>query len=139
MEELNGAIKGAMDERRYELATSPAAKLRSSYCSLAHGKVLADKFHSADEVAAIAAGSEPDCLDEVDRAVMNFAAKVATEATSVTKADVDALRGLGLSDADVVDVVSRPLRAASSARRWTRSACSRTRPMTRLTRSYGRR
>lgn len=104
--QLNGAIKGAMDERRYELATLAAAgKLRSSYCSLAHGKVLADKFHSADEVAAIASGSEPECLDEADRAVMDFAAKVAADATSVTDADVDALRRLGLTHADVVDVV----------------------------------
>ena len=38
---LNGAIKG-MDPRLYEVATTAAAvRLRSSYCSLAHGDVLA--------------------------------------------------------------------------------------------------
>jgi alkylhydroperoxidase family enzyme len=56
-------------------------------------------------VSAIAAGREPECLDEVDRAVMDFAVKVAANATSVTEEDVDGLRALGLSDADVVDVV----------------------------------
>ena len=35
---LNGATKAGMDHRRYELATLAAARrLRSSYCTLAHG------------------------------------------------------------------------------------------------------
>ena len=43
--QLNGSIKETMDLRRYELATVAAAgELRSSYCSLAHGKVLYDRF-----------------------------------------------------------------------------------------------
>jgi uncharacterized peroxidase-related enzyme len=101
---LNGSIKATMDLRRYELATLAAARrLRSSYCVLAHGKVLADKFFSADEVRANAAG-EAD-LDEVDVAVMNLADKVAADATSVTQADVDRLRGLGLDDGEILEVV----------------------------------
>src|SRR4051794_11555087 len=56
--QLVAAIKGTMDERRYELATLAAARqLRSSYCSLAHGKVLADRFFTADEVTGIANGT----------------------------------------------------------------------------------
>lgn len=52
-EHLNGAIKSAMDLRHYELATLAAATtLRSSYCSLAHGKVLAARFYSSEQVAA---------------------------------------------------------------------------------------
>ena len=50
-------------------------------------------------------------LDEVDVAVMEFADKVAHDAGSVTQADVDRLRALGLSDADVFDVI-----AAAAAR-----------------------
>ena len=43
--QLNGAIKAGMDLRRYELATLAAATaLKSSYCCLAHGQVLAEKF-----------------------------------------------------------------------------------------------
>jgi alkylhydroperoxidase family enzyme len=74
--QLNGAIK-APDLRRYELATLAAARrLRSSYCALQHGKVLAQQF-----------------LSFVD------------DATSVTQLDIDRLRALGLSDAEIVDVV----------------------------------
>jgi uncharacterized peroxidase-related enzyme len=101
--QLNGAIKESMDLRRYELATLAAATaLKSSYCSLAHGQVLADKFYTAEEVAALV--DEPP-NDPVDRAVMAFARKVALAADTVTQADVDELRELGLSDADVLDVV----------------------------------
>jgi uncharacterized peroxidase-related enzyme len=101
--QLLGAVKGRMDERRYELATLAAARrLRSSYCSLAHGKVLAEKFYSPDDVVGIASGTF--LLDEVDAAVMEFAGKVAQDASSVTQGDVDRLRELGLSDEEVVDV-----------------------------------
>jgi uncharacterized peroxidase-related enzyme len=101
--QLNGAIKESMDLRRYELATLAAATaLKSSYCSLAHGQVLADKFYTAEEVVALV--EEPP-NDPVDRAVMAFARKVALAADTVTQADVDELRALGLSDADVLDVV----------------------------------
>jgi uncharacterized peroxidase-related enzyme len=102
--QLLGAVKEPMDERRYELATLAAARrLRSSYCSLAHGKVLAERFYSSAEVAAIARGAHP--LDEVDAAVMDLAAKVAADATSVTATDVERLRELGLTDAEIFDVV----------------------------------
>ena len=101
--QLVAAVKGAMDERRYELVTLAAARrLRSSYCSLAHGKVLAERFYTPAEVAGIAGGSQP--LDEVDTAAMDFAAKVAADAASVTQDDVDRLRALGLSDPEIVDI-----------------------------------
>ena len=51
--ELLRAIKANMDLRRYELATLAAAqRLRSSYCSLAHGQVLLDQY--GKQVRAIA-------------------------------------------------------------------------------------
>ena len=44
--ELLAAIRANMDDRRYELVTLAAAqRLRSSYCSLAHGKILAEQLH----------------------------------------------------------------------------------------------
>ena len=48
---LNGAIKANMDLRRYELATVAAARrLRSSYCTLAHGSVLMAEFLEPEAV-----------------------------------------------------------------------------------------
>jgi len=101
-QELNGAIKeSGGDLRRYELATLAAARrLRSSYCCLAHGKVLAEQFYDFGAVPAL-----PDGLDETDTAIMELADKVVVDATSVTEADWDRLRSLGLDDAQIMDVV----------------------------------
>lgn len=100
--QLSGAVRDGMDLRRYELATLAAAReLRSSYCSLAHGEILARRFLSPATVAAL----DGDELTDAERLVVAFAAKVARDAPSVTQADVDALREVGLTDADVLDVV----------------------------------
>jgi uncharacterized peroxidase-related enzyme len=103
---LNGANKANMDLRRYELATVAAARrLRSSYCTLAHGSVLLERFMSADQLRAVVADHRDAGLDAVDVAVMDLAEKVVDDATAITPADLDALRSLGLSDSDVLDVV----------------------------------
>jgi len=106
-ERLSTAIKGNLDLRRYELATFAAARrLRSSYCALAHGSVLLDRsFLAPDELRAVAADHRAAGLDPVDVAVMDLADKVAGDATSVTEADIARLRSLGLSDAEIFDVV----------------------------------
>ena len=44
-------------------------------------------------------------LDEVDLAVMDLADRVVDDATSITDADRQRLRDLGLSDEDIMDVV----------------------------------
>jgi uncharacterized peroxidase-related enzyme len=99
------AVKGGMDERRYELATLAAARrLRSSYCSLAHGEVLVQKFMDAGQVRDAAIDHRAAGLDEVDVAVMDLADRIAADATSVTQADVDRLRELGLGDQEIFGV-----------------------------------
>jgi uncharacterized peroxidase-related enzyme len=103
---LNGAIKSNMDLRRYELATVAAARrLRSSYCALAHGTVLSDRFLGPDTLREVVIDHHGAGLDEVDVAVMDLADKVAADASAITLQDIDALRALGLSDADILDVV----------------------------------
>ena len=105
-QQLNGAIKATMDLRRYELVTLAAAgRLRSSYCSLAHGKILAGELLGAEGTLAAATDRHAAGLDEVDVAVMDLAEQVVDDATAVTEADVARLRTLGLSDAEILDVV----------------------------------
>jgi alkylhydroperoxidase family enzyme len=103
-QQLNGAIKAGMDLRRYELATLAAARrLRSSYCSLAHGSVLRDRFD--EPVREIALAREHAGLSEVDLAVMELAERVVDDATAIEERDLDRLRALGLEDAEIMDVV----------------------------------
>jgi alkylhydroperoxidase family enzyme len=102
--ELLAAIKANMDLRRYELATLAAARrLRSSYCSLAHGKVLIERFD--EPVLQIATDRSAAGLDEVDLAVMDLAERVVDDATAIDDADRQRLRDLGLSDEEVMDVI----------------------------------
>jgi uncharacterized peroxidase-related enzyme len=104
--QLGAAIRANMDLRRYELATIAAARrIRSSYCMLAHGSVLVDKFMEPARVRALADDFENADLDPLDLAVMVLADKVAADATSVTGDDVERLRQLGCSDEEIVDVV----------------------------------
>jgi uncharacterized peroxidase-related enzyme len=102
--QLNGAIKAGMDLRRYELATLAAARrLRSSYCCLAHGTVLMERF--GEPVREIAVDHRAAGLDEVDVAVMDLAERVVDDATAIGDSDLQRLRDLGLTDAEIMDVV----------------------------------
>ena len=102
--QLNTAIKSGMDLRRYELATLAAARrLRSSYCCLAHGSVLARQF--GEPVREIALDHRAAGLDEVDVAVMDLAESVVDDATSIDDDDLRPLRDLGLSETEIMDVV----------------------------------
>jgi uncharacterized peroxidase-related enzyme len=104
---LNVAVRGNMDLRRYELATLAAARrLRSSYCMLAHGSVLLDRFLDEAELRAVAADHRRAGLEEVDVAVMDFADQVVADASAVTAGDVNRLRDAGLSDAEIFDVAA---------------------------------
>jgi uncharacterized peroxidase-related enzyme len=104
--QLNAAVKANMDLRRYELATIAAARrLRSSYCALAHGSILLDKFLEPEALKAIVEDHHAAGLDPVDVAIMDLADKVAGDATSVTEHDVQRLRDLGLGDAEIADVM----------------------------------
>lgn len=115
---LLAAITENMDERRYELATLAAAqRLRSSYCTLAHGKVLAERFLGADAVRDLVVDRAAAGLDDTELAVMDLAEKVADDATAIIPADVERLRELGLSDAEILDVVL----AAAARSFWSKT------------------
>ena len=104
--QLIAAVRGGLDRRRFELVTLAAARtLRSNYCSTAHGKILAERFYDPDTVQALVVDHHRAGLDAVDVALMDFAEKSASDATSVTEDDVQRLRDFGLSERDILDVV----------------------------------
>ena len=103
---LNNAVRGHMDRRRFELVTIAAARAyRSTYCMAAHCKFLRDDCDDESTMRAIAADEDTANLAATDRAVMDFATQVARDASSITAGDVQQLRGHGLSDPEIVDVV----------------------------------
>lgn len=104
-ETLLGTIRDNLDFRRYEIATIGAARaLKSSYCMLAHGSALMKDGMSADELETLARTG--GAIGEAERAVFDFAGKVARDATSVTEQDIERLRSHGLSDTEIFDVAA---------------------------------
>ena len=106
------SLRGNIEPRRYELVTLAAAReLRSSYCLLAHASVLAKEGLAGDELASIVDNADDAPLNEQERAIMIFATKVVRDATSITQADINALKTHALTDAEIFDIV-----AAAAAR-----------------------
>jgi uncharacterized peroxidase-related enzyme len=104
---LVGSVKETMDARRYELATLAAARrLRSSYCMLAHGEVVRERFLDDETFGAVVRDHRSADLDLVDVAVMDLAEKIVADATSVTQQDIDRLRELGLTDGEIFEVAA---------------------------------
>ncbi|HEY6592687.1 MAG TPA: carboxymuconolactone decarboxylase family protein [Asanoa sp.] len=103
---LGGAIRAGMDERRYELVTLVAARrLGSCYCAAAHASVLRDRFFDDETLRLIATDRHHAGLEPADIAAMDFAERIAADPHDVIDADIVALRGRGLSDADILQVV----------------------------------
>jgi uncharacterized peroxidase-related enzyme len=104
--ELLAAIKRPMGKRRFELATFAAAhELKSTLCTLAHGKKLLE-FFSSEDVIALARGEMPSSVSAAEAALMRFARAVARDASAVTAADVAALKEHGYTDAEVFDIAA---------------------------------
>jgi alkylhydroperoxidase family enzyme len=82
-----------------------AHALRSTLCTLAHGKALL-AFFSAEDVIAMARGEMPASLSAAEAALMRFARVVARDASAVTAADVAELKGHGFSDGEVFDIAA---------------------------------
>jgi uncharacterized peroxidase-related enzyme len=114
--QLQIGIKRHMTKRRFELVTFVAATaLRSTLCSLGHGKALTE-FISEEDVLAIARGETPASLSAAEAAMISFGRKVAIDASSVDARDVEDLKRLGFTDGEVFDI------AATAAARafWTK-------------------
>ena len=114
--QLQAGIKRHMDKRRFELVTFAAAhELKSTLCSLAHGKALA-AILSEEDVIAIAHEGKPLSLSSAEAAMVAFARAVARDASKVERRDVEQLRQHGFSDAEIFDI------AATAAARsfWTK-------------------
>ena len=103
---LLAEIRRPMDDRLFELATFAAAlELKNTACSLAHGQQLA-KFISEEGVQMLANGETDDVISEAEAVVMAFASKIASDASSIEKQDIDALKTQGFSDAEIFDIAT---------------------------------
>jgi uncharacterized peroxidase-related enzyme len=116
--DLLSGIRKNMDKRRFELVTVAAAvAVRSSYCSLAHGRALSE-FYTPDGIRSIVDESDEGPLTAADQAMVKFARKVARHASEVTADDTVGLKAHGFTDAEIFDIA-----AAAAARTFFAQLC----------------
>ena len=72
---------------------------------LAHGAVLRKNGFDASQLVAIARDFHNAGLTPEEVALMSFAQKICTRANQISQPDLDDLRGYGLSDDEILDVV----------------------------------
>ena len=102
--QLQAGIKRNMDKRRFELVTFAAAHtLRSTLCTLAHGRTLTTWF-SQEDIQLMARGASPASLSAAEAAMMKFARKAARGPFLVTASDVDEVKKHGFTDAEIFDI-----------------------------------
>jgi len=103
---LISAVRSSMRLRRYELVTfATAMELKCTYCMLAHGAVLRKNFFSVDQLVAIVKDFRNAGLSPEEVALMSFAQKVTIHAHQVSEEDMNELRGFGLTDEEIFNVV----------------------------------
>jgi uncharacterized peroxidase-related enzyme len=96
--------KAALSLReRSILVCATAANLGDSYCALAWGTTLASESDRMT-AAAVLQRKEAADLTAREKALVTWAGQVVREPNAVTVEDVDRLRALGLTDAEIFDV-----------------------------------
>jgi uncharacterized peroxidase-related enzyme len=105
-EALIRAIVPSIGVRTYELATLGAARaIRSQHCLLAHGrKTLRADAMGEEQLIRVAVDYRDADLSPADVAVMAYAEKLSTDSAAMTDADSQALRDVGFSDRQIVDI-----------------------------------
>lgn len=100
-------IKRPADARRFELVTFAVAReLRNSSCSLTHGNKLAGMI-GKDAVIALAEGKACEAVSEAEVAMMQYARRIARDASRITSGEVAALKEIhGFSDEEIFDIAA---------------------------------
>jgi uncharacterized peroxidase-related enzyme len=95
----------SLGPREWRLITLIAAKkVPSTYCSFVYGKQLIGDLGSREKVAAVCRDHRHADLTPRDIAMLDYAEKIADNASQVTKHDIDRLRLVGFTDVQIFDI-----------------------------------
>jgi uncharacterized peroxidase-related enzyme len=95
---------GLSKAERELIVVATSARNHCLYCVVAHGAILRIRTKDpliADQVAVNPAKAD---LNERQRAIVEFALRVADDSASITEADLDDLRALGFSNEEIWDI-----------------------------------
>ena len=101
---LMDSDEGLSKAERELIVVATSSVNQCLYCVVAHGAILRIRAKDpliADQVAVNPAKAE---LTDRQRAIVDFALRVATDSASVTDGDLDAMRARGFSDDEIWDI-----------------------------------
>ncbi len=90
---------------REMIATTISAHNGCEYCVIHHGEALRFYLKNGYQLEAFRRGQQPENLSQRVRALIDYALKLTTEPGAVVREDVEALRGIGISDSEILDLV----------------------------------
>jgi len=102
--ERQGRSSGLSKAEREMVVVVTSAENDCMYCVVAHGAVLRIRARNPLIADQVATDWQRADLSEREQAICAFAVKVATNPSSLTDADHEALRSVGLDDEDIWDV-----------------------------------
>ena len=100
MEDESGLSKA----EREMIAVAVSAQNHCFYCLTSHGAVLRIRSKDAVQADAIAANYRAAELSPRQRAMLDFAVKMTVASAECSDEDIDALRAVGFSDEDIMDI-----------------------------------
>jgi uncharacterized peroxidase-related enzyme len=103
-DELMRGDSGLSKAEREMIAVVVSAANRCHYCVVSHGAALRKLTEDPVLVDQLATNHKYAPLDEKDRAMLDFAAKLTEESHRCGPDDVDALRTAGWSDEEIMDI-----------------------------------
>jgi len=107
--------EGELDRELKELAHVVTDRTNEcEYCTDAHTQNLVDVFGFSEERIAAIENREFDSFDARERAVMEFAEQVTEDPKRVREAHIEALREVGFTDGDVVELLALVTSAISA-------------------------
>jgi uncharacterized peroxidase-related enzyme len=103
-DELMRGESGLTKAQREMIAVVVSAQNRCHYCVVSHSAALRKLTEDPGLVEQLATNYRYAPVEERERAMLAFAAKVTVESHACTEADVDALRDAGWTDEDILDI-----------------------------------
>jgi uncharacterized peroxidase-related enzyme len=90
---------------REMIATAISAHNGCDYCVSHHGEALRFYLKNGDQLEAFKRGELPEGIEKRAKALIDYALKLTIKPRSATSEDVEALRRIGISDSEILDLV----------------------------------
>jgi uncharacterized peroxidase-related enzyme len=90
--------------QREMIAVVVSAQNRCHYCVVSHSAALRKLTGNPPLVEQLATNYTYADVTDAERAMLDYAVKVTIDSSSCTEVDVDALRAVGWSDPDILDI-----------------------------------